>query len=106
MIAADSIRPVGRQVVLTGGGAELKGIADYAQTVAGPRRAHRPAQGCSAPRPKRIAARRSATLTGLALYAAKDREDLPNRPLAQQRVHRVRAGAMFQRLVTALRAGY
>src|SRR3546814_8875873 len=26
------IGPVGRQVVLTGGGAELKGIADYAQS--------------------------------------------------------------------------
>ena len=27
--------PVGRQVVLTGGGAELKGIADYAQQALG-----------------------------------------------------------------------
>src|SRR3546814_2126331 len=29
------IGPVGRQVVLTGGGAELKGIADYAQSALG-----------------------------------------------------------------------
>ena len=47
--------PFGRQVVLTGGGAELKGIADYAQGVLGPRGPDRPA-GHAGPARRRIAA--------------------------------------------------
>jgi cell division protein FtsA len=97
--------PVGRQVVLTGGGAELKSIADYAQTSLG--------RAVRIGRPKLLDALPEAhrgpaftTLTGLALYASKEREDLLNRPLAEQRVHRARAGAMVQRLITALKSGY
>ncbi|BAK65274.1 MULTISPECIES: cell division protein FtsA [Sphingobium] len=97
--------PVGRQVVLTGGGAELKGIADYAQTALG--------RAVRIGRPKALEALPEAhrgpaftTLTGLASYALKEREDLLNRPLAEQRVHRARGTAMVQRLIAALRAGY
>jgi cell division protein FtsA len=97
--------PVGRQVVLTGGGAELKGIADYAQTALGRTiRIGRPKVLEALPEAHRGPA--FATLTGLALYASKEREDLLNRPLAEQRVHRARGTAMIQRLITALRAGY
>ena len=49
--------PVGRQVVLTGGGAELKNIADYMQGVLGravrvgrPEADHRPARRAQRPR--------------------------------------------------------
>jgi len=97
--------PVGRQVVLTGGGAELKGIADYAQTALG--------RAVRIGRPKLLDALPEAhrgpaftTLTGLAMHASKEREDLLQRPLAEQRVHRTRGTAMMQRLFAALRAGY
>ncbi|HZV19623.1 MAG TPA: cell division protein FtsA [Sphingobium sp.] len=97
--------PVGRQVVLTGGGAELKGIADYAQTALGRAvRTGRPRVLDALPDAHRGPA--FATLTGLALYAAKERHDLLDRPLAEQNVHRARGSAMMQRLIAALRAGY
>lgn len=97
--------PVGRQVVLTGGGAELKGMADYAQTALGRTvRIGRPKLLDALPEAHRGPA--FATLTGLAIYGSKDREDLMQRPLNEQNVHRARGGAMFQRLIAALRAGY
>ena len=97
--------PVGRQVVLTGGGAELKGIADYAQTALGRAvRIGRPKVLDALPEAHRGPA--FTTLTGLALHAAKEREDLLNRPLAEQRVHRARGGAMVQRLIAALKSAY
>jgi cell division protein FtsA len=73
--------PVGRQVVLTGGGAELKGVADYAQTALG--------RAVRIGRPKLLDALPEAhrgpaftTLTGLAMHASKEREDLLRRRLA------------------------
>ena len=70
--------PVGRQVVLTGGGAELKGIADYAQGVA------RPPVRIGRPRglpglPEAHSGPAFATLAGLALFAAADPIDLRSR---------------------------
>ncbi len=97
--------PVGRQVVLTGGGADLKGMADYAQTALGRTvRIGRPKLLDALPEAHRGPA--FATLTGLAIYGSKEREDLMQRPLNEQRVHRAKGGAMFQRLIAALRAGY
>jgi len=97
--------PVGRQVVLTGGGAELKGIADYAQTALGRAvRIGRPRLLDALPEAHRGPA--FTTLAGLALHASKDREDLLHRPLREQRVHRARGTAMVSRLIAALRAGY
>ena len=67
--------PGGRQVVLTGGGAELKGIADYTQTALGRAvRIGRPKELEGLPDAHRGPA--FATLTGLALHAATDRVDL------------------------------
>ncbi len=67
--------PVGRQVVLTGGGAELKGIADYVQGVLG--------RAVRIGRPRGLAALPEAhggpgfaTLAGLALYAASNPTEL------------------------------
>ncbi len=67
--------PVGRQVVLTGGGAELKGIADYAQQALGRSvRIGRP-RGLTA-LPEAHGGPAFATLAGLAFYAAADPVDL------------------------------
>lgn len=67
--------PRGRQMVLTGGGAELKCIADFAQGLLG--------RHCRVGRPRGLVGLPEAqigsafsTLTGLALYGAEDREDL------------------------------
>ena len=97
--------PVGRQVVLTGGGAELKGMVDYAQTALGRAvRIGRPKLLDAMPEAHRGPA--FATLAGLALYASKERQDLLQRPLREQRVHTARGAAVVQRLIAALRAGY
>ena len=97
--------PVGRQVVLTGGGAELKGIADYAQAALGRSvRVGRP-RGLTA-LPEAHAGPAFATLAGLAFYAAADPLDLRALTPAQQLVHRPRGFALFRRLLAAVRANY
>ena len=79
--------PVGRQVVLTGGGAELKGIADYAQQALGRSvRVGRP-RGLVA-LPEAHGGPAFATLAGLAYYAASDPIDLRGIAAQQQTVHR------------------
>lgn len=67
--------PRGRQVVLTGGGAELKCIADFAQGLLG--------RHCRIGRPRGLVGLPEAqmgsaftTLVGLTLYGAQDNEDL------------------------------
>src|SRR3546814_8298268 len=65
------IGPVGRQVVLTGGGAELKGIADYAQSALGRAvRIGRP-RGLTG-LPEAHSGPAFATLAGLALYGRSE----------------------------------
>ena len=67
--------PVGRQVVLTGGGAELKNIADYMQGVLGRAvRVGRPKQITGLPDAHRGPA--FSTLVGLALLASSGRGDV------------------------------
>ena len=66
--------PFGRQVVLTGGGAELKGIADYAQGVLG--RAVRIGRPNMPGLPEAHSGPAFSTLAGLALFAASDEVDL------------------------------
>ncbi|PTQ11481.1 cell division protein FtsA [Sphingomonas oleivorans] len=97
--------PVGRQVVLTGGGAELKGIADYAQGVLG--RAVRVGR----PRgliglPDAHAGPAFATLAGLIQFAASDPIDLRQGAPVPQAVTRISPTNMVQRLVAAFRSGY
>ena len=97
--------PVGRQVVLTGGGAELKGIADYAQQALGRSvRIGRP-RGLTA-LPEAHSGPGFATLAGLAFYAAADPIDLRALPVTGQLVHRPRGFAIFRRLLAAARANY
>lgn len=97
--------PVGRQVVLTGGGAELKGIADYAQVALG--------RAVRIGRPRRLTALPDAhsgpafaTLAGLAHYAASDPIDLRALAIDHQQVVRPTGFAALQRLIQAFRANY
>ena len=97
--------PVGRQVVLTGGGAELKGIADYAQQALGRSvRIGRP-RGLTG-LPEAHATPAFTTLAGLAFYAAADPVDLRALSSKQQLVHRPKGFALFRRLLAAARANY
>ena len=97
--------PVGRQVVLTGGGAELKGVADYAQAALGRSvRIGRP-RGLTA-LPEAHGGPAFATLAGLAFYAATDPVDLRALAPQPQTVHRTRGLGMFRKLVQTARANY
>ena len=97
--------PVGRQVVLTGGGAELKGIADYVQQALGRSvRIGRP-RGLTG-LPEAHATPAFTTLAGLAFYAAADPIDLRALSSKQQLVHRPKGFALFRRLIAAARANY
>ena len=97
--------PVGRQVVLTGGGAELKGIADYAQQALG--------RVVRVGRPRRLTGLPDAhsgpafaTLAGLAHYAASDPLDLRAIAATQQVVHKPSGMAVFRRIFGAFRENY
>lgn len=97
--------PVGRQVVLTGGGAELKGIADYVQGVLG--------RAVRIGRPRGIVGLPDAhsgpgfaTLAGLIHYAASDPVDLRAIMPEHQTVHKIAGSGLVQRLLTAFRSGY
>ncbi len=97
--------PVGRQVVLTGGGAELKGLADYMQASLG--RAVR----LGRPRgllglPEAHAGGGFAALAGLIHYAASDPVDLRGLVGREQLVTRTARGGLMTRLMTAFRRGY
>jgi cell division protein FtsA len=102
----DFADPVGRQLVLTGGGAELRGIADYAQQSLGSAvRIGRP-RGLSA-LPEAHSGPAFATLAGLATFAASDPVDLRSlEPSNGQMVVRPKGVAMFGRLMSAFRANY
>jgi cell division protein FtsA len=95
--------PVGRQVVLTGGGAELKNVADYMQGVLG--------RAVRVGRPKQITGLPDAhsgpafsTLVGLALLAASGRGDI--RDIAGPAIRQPKAKGMFGRLIDAMKGGY
>ena len=95
--------PVGRQVVLTGGGAELKNVADYMQGVLG--------RAVRVGRPKQITGLPDAhsgpafsTLVGLGLLAASGRGDI--RDIAGPVVRQSRNKGVFGRLIDAMKGGY
>jgi cell division protein FtsA len=97
--------PVGRQVVLTGGGAELKGVADYAQQALGRSvRVGRP-RGLTA-LPEAHSGPAFATLAGLAFYAASDPVDLRSLAGKHQTVHRPKGFGVIRRLIAMARANY
>ena len=97
--------PVGRQVVLTGGGAELKGLADYMQGTLG--RAVR----LGRPRgllglPEAHSGGGFAALAGLIHYAASNPVDLRALMPADQLVTRTGATGPIARLLAAFRQQY
>ena len=97
--------PVGRQVVLTGGGAELKGVADYAQAALGRSvRIGRP-RGLTG-LPDAHGGPAFATLAGLAFYAASDPIDLRAMAPHAQTVHRPGGFQLVRKLIQAARANY
>jgi len=99
------VGPVGRQVVLTGGGAELKGIADYAQGLLGRSvRVGRPKTMIGLPDAHSGPA--FATLVGLAQVAAVNPADLRPFSAEPQTVHRAQSPGLVSRLITAFRSGY
>ena len=101
--------PFGRQVVLTGGGSEMKGIADYAQGVLG--RAVRIGRPNLPGLPEAHSGPAFTTLAGLALFAASDELDLggaaPPVPPGPKRGGDGGAGGnIVQRLIAAFRSDY
>lgn len=97
--------PVGRQVVLTGGGAEMKGMADYAQGALGRAvRIGRPI-GLAAV-PEAHAGPAFATLAGLALYGQANPLDLWKLPASQPAVKGKGMGQWWQELMRTVKANY
>ncbi len=96
--------PFGRQVVLTGGGSELKGIADYAQGVLG--RAVRIGRPSLRGLPEAHSGPAFTTLVGLAQFAASNELDLRSAVSSAPSVTRAAGGSIVHRLVTALRSGF
>lgn len=97
--------PVGRQVVLTGGGAELKGMADYVQGVLG--------RAVRIGRPRGLLGLPDAhsgpgfsTLAGLIHYAASDPIDLRAIMQERQDVVRPARGGLLSKLIAAVKTGY
>ena len=96
--------PFGRQVVLTGGGAELKGIADYAQGVLG--RAVRVGRPKMPGLPEAHSGPAFSTLAGLAQFAASDELDLRQVTATGGPVQKPDGGNIVQRLIAAFRTQY
>ena len=97
--------PVARQVVLTGGGAELKGIADYTQQALGRSvRVGRP-RGLTG-LPEAHSGPGFSTLAGLAFFAASDPIDLRAIAPRQQVVARQKGFRGIGRLIQAAKANY
>jgi cell division protein FtsA len=96
--------PFGRQVVLTGGGSELKGIADYAQGVFG--RAVRVGRPKMAGLPEAHSGPAFSTLAGLAQFAASRELDLRQITAPDTVIQRPDSGNIVQRLIAAFRTQY
>ena len=99
------VGPIGRQVVLVGGGADLKGIADYTQAALGraarvgrPRGLHGLPDAHGGPA--------FATLAGLVLYAASDPVDLRDLPMMAQDVYKPAGTSILHRLMAALKSSF
>ncbi len=95
--------PAGRQVVLTGGGAELRGIADFAQgALARNVRIGRPRGLVGLPEAQSTAA--FSTLAGLILHGSAPRLDLARMPVPQARGKNAQAPrSTFHRLLETLK---
>ncbi len=92
----------GQLVVFTGGGAELTGLADYAQSALG-----KPVRIGKVPQIKGLAEAHArpgfATLSGLILYAAADPVDIRSIGSSYQPTHRYKGMGLAVRIWRALR---
>ncbi len=92
----------GRQVVLTGGGCELAGLADFAQAALGrPVRIGKPPQLRGLPEAHAVPG--FSTLAGLVLYAAADPVDIRSVGPAYTPTTSYSGVALFQRIYGALK---
>lgn len=96
--------PFGRQVVITGGGSELKGMADYAQGVLG--RAVRVGRPRVPGLPEAHSGPAFATLVGLAQFAASSELDLRQASTPGSPAQKTAGGGVLQRMISAFRSGY
>ncbi|MDB5719405.1 MAG: ftsA [Alphaproteobacteria bacterium] len=96
--------PFGRQVVLTGGGAELKGMADYAQGVLG--RAVRVGRPSVPGLPEAHSGPAFTTLVGLAQFAASNELDLRTIVAPDSAVQKPTGANLVARMISALRSGF
>jgi len=96
--------PFGRQVVITGGGAELKGMADYVQGVLG--RSVRVGRPQMPGLPEAHSGPAFATLAGLVQFAASEEVDLSAFKIQQAQPQKAAGGGMMQRLVSAFKSSY
>lgn len=93
----------GRQVVMSGGGAELTGLADYVQAALGkPVRVGRPPHLKGLPEAHSVPG--FATLAGLVLYAAEDPIDIRTVGTRFTTVHKPGFGALIWRIWGAMKA--
>jgi cell division protein FtsA len=93
---------IGQQVVLTGGGAELAGLADYAQGALGrPVRIGKPPALTGLPEAHGVPG--FSTLAGLVLYAAADPVDIRSVGVRHQETTRLAGLAAVQRVFRALK---
>lgn len=96
---------VGRQIVLTGGGAELKGLADYVQSALDrPVRVGRP-KGLAAI-PEAHGGPAFSTLVGLALYAANEPVDLRSVASSRQVVHSFAGSDLLGRFIRVMKGEF
>ena len=95
--------PFGRQVVLTGGGAELKGMADYAQGVLG--RAVRVGRPSLPGLPEAHSGPAFTTLVGLAQFAASNELDLRT-GFPTVGIQDKPGGNIVQRLISVFKSQY
>ncbi|HZW48205.1 MAG TPA: cell division protein FtsA, partial [Microvirga sp.] len=91
-------------VVLTGGGSELKGIADYAQGVLG--RAVRIGRPKMPGLPEAHGGPAFTTLAGLAQFAASRDLDLTSLVNPRTSTQKAEGGNIMQRLIAAFRTQY
>jgi cell division protein FtsA len=94
----------GRQVVITGGGSELKGMADYAQGVLG--RAVRVGRPRVLGLPEAHGGPAFTTLVGLAQFAASNELDLRQVVSPGAAAPKTSGGSIVQRMISAFRSGY
>jgi cell division protein FtsA len=96
--------PFGKQVVLTGGGSELKGLADYAQGVLG--RAVRVGRPKMTGLPEAHGGPAFSTLAGLAQFAASNELDLIGWDGGREMGEKPVEGNVLQRLIATFRNQY